>query len=110
MMRRIRRELSFRWCQSSRSPERGSLMDAFLKDLRHAARIFRRTPGFSVALTATLALGIAANTAMFSVVDTVLLKPFAYRELARIVIFQNTIRQLRSGSTPPPGFNRWRQR
>ncbi|SPE35257.1 conserved membrane hypothetical protein [Candidatus Sulfopaludibacter sp. SbA3] len=85
-------------------------MDAFLKDLHHAGRMFLRSPGFSVTAIAALALGIAANTAIFSVVNTVLLKPFAYPDADRIVMFQNTLRDgVRSGSAAPVEFNWWRQ-
>jgi putative ABC transport system permease protein len=50
-------------------------VDTFLKDLKHTLRMFRQTPGFTIAAIAALAPGIATNTAMFSVVSTVLLKP-----------------------------------
>src|SRR5713226_5730109 len=77
-------------------------MDAFLKDLKHTGRMFLQTPGFTIAAIAALALGIATNTAIFSVVNTVLLKPFAYRDSERIVMFQNIFRNgLRSGSIAP---------
>src|SRR5579864_8927810 len=84
-------------------------MDAFLEDLKHSARMFLQTPGFTVAAIAALALGIATNTAIFSVVNTVLLKPFAYRDPDRIVMFQNTLRDVRFGSAAPTEFNWWRQ-
>jgi putative ABC transport system permease protein len=84
-------------------------MDAFLNDLKHSARMFLHAPGFTFAAIAALALGIGTNTAIFSVVNTVLLKPFSYPEPDRIVMFQNTFEGLRSGSASPTEFNWWRQ-
>ena len=59
-----------------------------LQDIRHACPSLLRSPGFSVAAILTLALGIGANTAVFSVISTVLLKPLSYPEPDRIVQFQ----------------------
>src|SRR3984957_19252118 len=85
-------------------------MDVFLTDLKHAGRMFLQTPAFTLAAIAALALGIGANTAMFSVVNTVLLKPFAYIDPERIVMFQNVYQQGGLGGTASPTeFNWWRQ-
>jgi predicted permease len=60
-------------------------MDRFIQDLRHASRVLRTTPVFTLVVIFTLALGIGANTAMFSVVNAVLLQGLPFSDAARVV-------------------------
>jgi len=62
-------------------------MDDLANDIRHALQMFLKNPGFALAAVAALALGIGANTAIFSVVNGVLLKPLSYPDADRIVEF-----------------------
>src|SRR4029078_11812229 len=60
-------------------------MQTFLADVRYALRTLRRTPSFALAVVAVLALGIGANTAIFSILNAVLLRPMPFVEPERIV-------------------------
>ena len=73
-------------------------------DLRHAIRVWRRQPGHGLAAGLTLALGIGANTALFSVIDAVLLRPLPYGEPDRLVALWDTLpAQGRDHEPPSPG-------
>lgn len=60
-------------------------MSDFLQDLRFTGRLFRKNPGYTLAVALILGLGIGANAAIYSVIDGVLIKPLPFRQGERLV-------------------------
>jgi predicted permease len=83
-------------------------MSNFWQDLRYGVRMLAKNPGFTVIAVLTLAIGIGANTAMFSVVNAVLLRPLAYREPNRIVTITSLWKETGNhGQVSAPDFHDW---
>src|SRR5262247_3591687 len=85
-------------------------MDTLLLDLKYAARQLASRPGFTAVAVLTLALGIGATTAIFSVADAVLLRPLPYPDAARLTVLWGARGTQRPLLFPIPDFVDWRAR
>jgi putative ABC transport system permease protein len=84
-------------------------LETLLQDVRFGARMLRKNPGFAAIAVLTMALGIGANTAIFSVIDLVLLAPVPYKDAERLVILweNNQQRSKLDNVVSPPDFLDW---
>src|SRR5436305_10262018 len=88
---------------------RENAMEHFVQDLKYCLRTLRQQPAFTFAAVAALALGIGATTAVFSVVNAILLRPFPYPDPDRIVLFMNTSPNGSGPGASPAKFAHWRR-
>ena len=82
--------------------------DTLRQDFRYGLRILYRSPGFAAVAALTLALGVGANTAFFSVVYGVLLEPLPYKDAARLILLNETTPRVGVVSVSYPNFLDWR--
>jgi putative ABC transport system permease protein len=93
-------------------PQNGRMLQGFWQDVRYAARLLRRSPGFACGAILTLALGIGGCTAMFSLLDAIVLRPLDYKDPDRLVAVweHNLVRGDRENVVSPANYLDWRKR
>ena len=84
-------------------------MTGMLQDLRYAVRQFLKTPGLTILVIVTIGLGVGANTALFSVVNGVLLSPLPYPEPDQLVALRESKPNFEWGTVPYPKFRDWQK-
>src|SRR5918994_4661088 len=87
----------------------GRFFENVMRDARHMGRGLRRSPGFTIAVVLTLALGIGANTAIFSVVDQLLLRPLPYPDGENLVMVYEARESNSHNSVSPATWLDWRR-
>ena len=88
------------------------ILETLLRDLRQAGRSLRKNPGFAAVTVLTLALGIGANTAIFTIVNAVMIEPLPFHEPERIVVVweENARNPGEANTISPANFLRWQER
>ncbi len=102
---------SSRHAFGGKRPERPRRVGSLGQDLRYAVRILLKTPGYTIVTALTLALGIGGNTAIFTIVNSVLLRPLGYEDSDQLVTLWSSVQpQGRGGTTPRSylDFRDWR--
>lgn len=94
--------------EACRDIKGGGVMETFIKDVKFGVRMLRKNLGFTLVAVLTLALGIGANTAIFSVVNAVLLRPLQYPNSERIVAIQELNEKGSRVQVTPANFLDWR--
>src|SRR5262249_21657668 len=87
-------------------------LDTLARDVRIGIRSLRRSPSTTAVVLLTLAVGVGVNTAIFSVVNAVVLKPFAYADARRLVVVHELARRLPAAPPLPVNavhFDEWRR-
>jgi predicted permease len=93
-----------------RNMRTGAALDRFWQDVRYAFRLLRRSPGFTTVAVFTLALAVAANTAIFSVVEAVMLRPLPFHDAERLVSITRVLQNGRlAGNIAAVNFFEWRR-
>ena len=87
----------------------GGIMTGFIQDIRYALRALKRAPGFAAVSILTLALGIAATTIVYSIVDGILLRPLPIKDGDRVMLARETYNGI-DGSISWPDFEDWQKR
>lgn len=85
------------------------LLHTFVQDIRYGLRMLQRSPGFTSVAVLTLALGIGANTAIFSVVYGVLLRPLPFKDPGRLIVLNETTPRVGAVAVSYPNFLDWRE-